>query len=86
MELNNVFLTPQMGEERCMRFVTATEVSHSSYSKRYEFSLGSLVGILVGRPEGRRPLGRPRHRWEDSKDGSSGNSFWGCGLDSFGSG
>jgi hypothetical protein len=22
--------------------------------------------ILVGRPEGRRPLGRPRHRWEDS--------------------
>jgi hypothetical protein len=21
--------------------------------------------ILVGRPEGRRPLGRPRHRWED---------------------
>jgi hypothetical protein len=22
--------------------------------------------ILVGKPEGRRPLGRPRHRWEDS--------------------
>jgi hypothetical protein len=22
--------------------------------------------ILVGRPEGRRPLGRPRHRWEDN--------------------
>jgi hypothetical protein len=21
--------------------------------------------ILVGKPEGRRPLGRPRHRWED---------------------
>jgi hypothetical protein len=21
--------------------------------------------ILVGRPEGRRPLGRPRRRWED---------------------
>jgi hypothetical protein len=20
---------------------------------------------LVGRPEGKRPLGRPRHRWED---------------------
>jgi hypothetical protein len=20
--------------------------------------------VLVGRPEGRRPLGRPRHRWE----------------------
>jgi hypothetical protein len=23
--------------------------------------------ILVGRPEGRRPLGRPRRRWEDIK-------------------
>jgi hypothetical protein len=22
--------------------------------------------ILVGRPEGRRPLGRPRHRWENN--------------------
>jgi hypothetical protein len=22
--------------------------------------------ILVGRPEGRRPLGRPRRRWKDS--------------------
>jgi hypothetical protein len=22
--------------------------------------------ILVGRPEGRRPLGRPRYRWEDN--------------------
>jgi hypothetical protein len=21
---------------------------------------------LMGRPEGRRPLGRPRHRWEDN--------------------
>jgi hypothetical protein len=22
--------------------------------------------LLVGRPEGRRPLGRPRRRWEDN--------------------
>jgi hypothetical protein len=22
--------------------------------------------ILVGKPEGRRPLGRPTHRWEDN--------------------
>jgi hypothetical protein len=22
--------------------------------------------VLVGRPEGKRPLGRPRHRWEDN--------------------
>jgi hypothetical protein len=22
--------------------------------------------VLVGRPEGKRPLGMPRHRWEDN--------------------
>jgi hypothetical protein len=25
-----------------------------------------IYNILVGRPEGRRPLGRPRCRWEDN--------------------
>jgi hypothetical protein len=23
-------------------------------------------GVLMGRPEGKRPLGRPRRRWEDN--------------------
>jgi hypothetical protein len=27
--------------------------------------------VLVGQAEGKRPLGRPRHRWEDGiRDGS----------------
>ena len=25
-----------------------------------------LYGVLLGKPEGRRPLGRPRHRWVDN--------------------
>ena len=25
-----------------------------------------LYRVLVGKPEGRRPLGRPRHRWVDN--------------------
>ena len=32
-------------------------------------SMGERRGayrVLVGNPEGRRPLGRPRHRWEDN--------------------
>jgi hypothetical protein len=30
--------------------------------------MGEVRGtyFLVGRPEGRRPLGRPRRRWEDN--------------------
>jgi hypothetical protein len=25
-----------------------------------------IYRVLVGRPEGKRPLGRPRHSWEDN--------------------
>jgi hypothetical protein len=25
-----------------------------------------VYSVLVGRPEGKRPLGRPRHRWKDN--------------------
>jgi hypothetical protein len=25
-----------------------------------------VLRVLVGRPEGKRPLGRPRRRWEDN--------------------
>jgi hypothetical protein len=33
--------------------------------------------ILVGRPEGRRPLGRPRRRWEDNiKEIGFGDVDW----------
>jgi hypothetical protein len=28
--------------------------------------VGDAYNILVERPEGRRPLGRPRRRWEDN--------------------
>ena len=30
--------------------------------------------VLVGKPEGKRPLGRPRRRWEDNNINS------GCGM------
>jgi hypothetical protein len=33
---------------------------------RWAGEVGGAYNILVGRPEGRRPLGRPRHRWEDN--------------------
>jgi hypothetical protein len=25
-----------------------------------------IYGVLVGKPERKRPLGKPRHRWEDN--------------------
>jgi hypothetical protein len=43
--------------------------------------------VLFGRPEGKRPLGRPRHRWEDNikMDLRETGIDWGE-LDSAGSG
>jgi hypothetical protein len=28
--------------------------------------IGRCLQVLVGKPEGTRPIGRPRHRWEDN--------------------
>jgi hypothetical protein len=43
--------------------------------------------VLVGKPEGKRPLGRPRRRWEDGIRMDLGEiGLGGCGLDSTGSG
>jgi hypothetical protein len=33
--------------------------------------------ILVGKPEGKRPLGRPRHRWVDNIKMDLRQSEWG---------
>jgi hypothetical protein len=44
-----------------------------------------LYKVLVGMPEGKRPLGRPRHRWEDGIRMYLREVGWGCGLDSTGS-
>jgi hypothetical protein len=37
--------------------------------------------ILVGKPEGRRPLGRPTRRWEDNIKMDLKELGWRYGLD-----
>ena len=57
----------------------------SQFSSTVLIKLGEERGVyrvLVGKPEGKRPLGRPRRRWVDNiKDGSPGGGMWVCGLD-----
>jgi hypothetical protein len=37
-----------------------------------------IYRVLMGKPEGKEPLGRPSRRWEDNiSDGSSGRGMWG---------
>jgi hypothetical protein len=40
-----------------------------------------MYRMLVGKPEGKRPLGRPKHRWEnnikmDLQEGGCGGMGW----------
>jgi hypothetical protein len=42
---------------------------------------GVTYRILVGRPEGRRPLGRPIHKWEYNNKMNLQEVGWGHGLD-----
>ena len=37
--------------------------------------------ILMGKPEGKRPLGRPRHRWENNIKMDIQEVGWGYGID-----
>jgi hypothetical protein len=46
-----------------------------------------LYKVLVGKPEGKRPLGNPRRRWEDGVRMDLREIDWSeCELDSTGSG
>jgi hypothetical protein len=46
----------------------------------------NLYRVLVGNPEGKRALERPRPRWEDGMRMDLREIGWGCGMYSRGSG
>jgi hypothetical protein len=46
----------------------------------------NVYWVLVGKPEGKRPLERPRRGWEDGMKIDLKEIGWGCGVDSPGSG
>jgi hypothetical protein len=46
----------------------------------------NVYRVLMGKPEGKRPLERPRHRWEDGIKMDLRQIGWGCRVDSPGLG
>jgi hypothetical protein len=59
-ELHGLYSSPSI-----VRVIKARRMRWAGYVAL----MGEVRGahnILVGRPEGRRPLGRPRRRWEDN--------------------
>jgi hypothetical protein len=64
-ELHNAELHGLYSSPIIVRMIKARRMRWAGHVAR----MGEVRGaynILVGRPEGRRPLGRPRRRWEDS--------------------
>jgi hypothetical protein len=57
-ELNDVYSSPNI-----IGVIKAREMRCAGHVARMGEKRGAYR-LLVGRPEGRRPLGRPRRRWE----------------------
>jgi len=59
-ELNDLFTSPNIVQVlKSRRMSWAGNVAHMGERR-------GICRILVGKPEGKRPVGRPSHRWEDS--------------------
>ena len=80
-ELNDLYSSPNI--------VRVMKSRRMRWAGRVEF-MGDRRGVfrvLVGKPEGKRPLGRPRHTWEDNiKMDLQEAGCVGYGLDRAGSG
>ena len=67
MELKLIYINPEG-----FRVKTCQQESNSIHSQLirnidfWQIPVGKLFIFLVGKPEGKRPLGRPRRRWEDN--------------------
>ena len=59
-ELNDVYFSPNI-----VRVIKSRRMRWAGHIARMGKSRG-VFRVLVGKPEGKRPLGRPSHRWEDN--------------------
>jgi hypothetical protein len=59
-ELHSLYSSPSI-----VRVIKARRIRWAGHLARTGEVRGAY-NILVGRPEGRRPLGRPRRRWKDN--------------------
>jgi hypothetical protein len=81
-ELHNLYSTPDIIRQiKSGRMRWAGHVARMGEGR-------NVWRVLVGKPEGKRQLGRPRRRWEDGIKMDLREIGWGggCGVESAGSG
>jgi len=59
-ELNDLYSSPNI-----VRVIKWRKMRWVGHVARVGKGRG-MYRVMVGKPEGKRPLGRPRHRWEDN--------------------
>jgi hypothetical protein len=59
-ELHNLYCSPSI-----IRIIRSRRIRWAGHVADFE-EKRNVYRILVGKPEGKRPLGRPRRRWEDN--------------------
>jgi len=59
-ELNDLYFSPST-----VRVIKSRRMRWAGHVARMEEGRG-VYRVLEGKPEGKRPLGRPRRRWEDN--------------------
>jgi hypothetical protein len=59
-ELNNLYTSPNVG-----RVIKSRRMRGAGHVARMVEKRG-VCRVLVGEPRGKRPLGRPRRKWEDN--------------------
>jgi len=59
-ELNDLYSSPNI-----LRVIKSRRMIWAGHVARMDEERG-VYRVLLGKPEGKRPLGRPRHRWEDN--------------------
>jgi hypothetical protein len=79
-ELHNLYSSPGI-----IRQIKSRRMRWAGHVARMEEGR-NVYTVLVGKPERKRPLGRPRRRWDDRIKMDLWETGWkGCGVDSPGS-
>jgi hypothetical protein len=61
-ELNDLYSSPNI-----FRVIKSRRMRWTGHNVSMKERRG-IYRVLVGKPEGKKPLGRPRHRWEDNTE------------------
>jgi hypothetical protein len=72
-ELHNLYSSPDIRQVKSRVMRWAGHVARMGEERK-------VYKVLVGKPEGKRPLGRPRRRWEDGVRMDLGEIGWGVWI------